>query len=259
MDIYRAYVCNTDFFFIKVVWMCGNKEAMNDSLCCTSDIWKMTLAINFLNLSSKSKTDFVESCFISLILVIHCDSYFSLLNSSTNLSQILFSFFGTTPTGTMEKFIYHPSAQPRRVLIICTFFISSSWICRTIYMMSPRNQCFSWSSSPFPLNIGSLILVPACDHNAMSFQVLYMYVCLTNVNLWTYAPWNTIIAQIYGVDLWTHPQWNIYVSFMIQIDKYQAKPQYSPTMCRKFYNVCFNIWTYAPWNLYVIFMIQTDK
>ena len=139
MAIYRSFVNDTSFCCIKGIRMCGNKKAMNHSLCCTSDISKLTLAINVLNLSSKSQKKFVDGCFISLISVIHCDSYFSFLNSLINQSRISISVFGTTPTGTMEKFIYQSSTQPHRVVIICSVFMFSSWIYHTVHMVSHRN------------------------------------------------------------------------------------------------------------------------
>ena len=134
---------------------------MNHSLCCTSDIWKLTLAINVLNLSSKSQNFFVDGYLISLISVMHCDSDFNLLNSSINPILISLSVFGTTPTSTMENFIYQSSTRPRRIIIICAFLMFSSQIYRTVQTTSHRNQCCSGSSKPFPLNIGSLISVPS--------------------------------------------------------------------------------------------------
>ena len=133
---------------------------MNHSLCCTSDIWKLTLASNVLNIWSKSQTNYVGSFLISLTSVMHWDSDFSLLNSSIKQSRISLSVFGTTPIGTMEKFIYQSSAQPSRVMIIYAFLMFSSQIYQTVQMMSHRKQCCSGSSSPFPLNIGSLMSFP---------------------------------------------------------------------------------------------------
>ena len=137
--------------------MCGKKETINHSFCCTSDIWKLTLAINVLNLQSKSQTDSGGSFLIS---VMNCDSHFNFLKSSINPSQISLSVFGTTPTGTMENFIYQSSARRRRVMIIYAFLMFSSWICRRVQTTSHGNQCCFGSSNPFPLNIGSLMSFP---------------------------------------------------------------------------------------------------
>ena len=82
ISISRAYVCDIILCYIKKVQICGIKEAINHSLCCTFEIWKLTLAINVLNLWAKSQKDSIGSFLISFISVIHCDSSFILLNSS---------------------------------------------------------------------------------------------------------------------------------------------------------------------------------
>ena len=123
MAISRASVCDTSFCCINGIRMCGNKVEMNQSLCCTYDIWKLTLAINVLNIWSKSQKDFVDNWLISLISVMHCDSDFGFLNYLINLSWISLSVFGTTPTSTMENFIYQASARPHKIIIICAFLM----------------------------------------------------------------------------------------------------------------------------------------
>ena len=86
--ISRACVCGTIFCCINGIRMSGNNATMNHSLCCTYHIWKLTLAINVLNLLSNSQTDSVGSCLISLISVMHCDSHFGFLKSSIILIRI---------------------------------------------------------------------------------------------------------------------------------------------------------------------------
>ena len=106
ISISRAYVCDTILCYIKRVQICGSKEAINHSLCCTFEIWKLTFAINVLNPWLKPQTDFVGSYLISLISAMHCDSEFDYLNSSIEPKRILLSVFESTHVGTMESFIY---------------------------------------------------------------------------------------------------------------------------------------------------------
>ena len=159
--ISKASVYNTIFCCINGVHICGNKETINHSLCCISDVWKLSLAINVLTIWLKSQIDFVGSNLICLISMMHCDLDFDLLNSSIKPSQISLSVLGTNPAGTMENFIYQSSTRPRKVMIICDFLMFSSWICHIVQTTSHINQCFSGSSIPFPLNIGILMLVLA--------------------------------------------------------------------------------------------------
>ena len=74
--ISRASIGDTSFSCINGVWICGNKEEINHSLYCTSHIWKFTLAINVLNIWSKTQTYFVGSFLIYFISVMHCDILF---------------------------------------------------------------------------------------------------------------------------------------------------------------------------------------
>ena len=86
--IFRASIRNKILCWINGVWICHNKVAINHSLCCTFDIWNLTLEINVLNLWSKSQTDFVGSYLMSLISVIHCDLDFGFLNSALKPTRI---------------------------------------------------------------------------------------------------------------------------------------------------------------------------
>ena len=105
IDISRSSICDIIFCCINEVQICGNKETINYSLCYTSDIWKLTLAINVLNLCSNSQTDSVGNYLIFLISVMHCDSDFGFMNSSIRSARISLSVFRKTPTGTKENFI----------------------------------------------------------------------------------------------------------------------------------------------------------
>ena len=126
ISIYRDSICNTIFCCINGVQICGNKVTINHYLCCTSNIWNLTLDINVLNLWSKSQTYSIGNYLISLILVMHYDSNFGFMKSSIKTTWMSLSVLGTNPTGTMENFIYQSSAQPRRAVIICDLLIYSS-------------------------------------------------------------------------------------------------------------------------------------
>ena len=91
--ISSAFVCDTILCCIKEAQICGNSAAINHSLCCTSDIWKLTLAIKVVNLWSTSHTDSTNDYLISFSYVIHCDSDFSFLNSSVNPNLISANVF----------------------------------------------------------------------------------------------------------------------------------------------------------------------
>ena len=98
-------VCDTTFYFINGICMCSSKVTMNHSLCCTSNIWKLTLAINVLNLWSKSQKYSVGISLISLISIMHHDSNFIFLKSSIIPNQIWLSIFCATLTDTIENFM----------------------------------------------------------------------------------------------------------------------------------------------------------
>ena len=100
-----ASIYNTSFCFISEVRICGNKVEINHCLCCTLDIWKLTLAINVLNLWLKSQTNLVGNHLIYLIFVIHCDSNLGFLNSSISFSWIWSNVLCWIPVGTTENFI----------------------------------------------------------------------------------------------------------------------------------------------------------
>ena len=87
----------TLFFCINRVQIFGSKAPKNHCLCCTSDIWKLTLEINFLNIWSDSQIDYVGSCLISLISVIHCDSDFVFLNLAIKPTRMWLIVFGNLP------------------------------------------------------------------------------------------------------------------------------------------------------------------
>ena len=56
--------------------------------------------------------------------------------------------------------------------------MSSSCICCIVHTVSQRNQCFSGSSNPFPLNIGNLMFVPTImlAHDTLGkFFSFFMY------------------------------------------------------------------------------------
>ena len=143
--ISRASICDTSFSCIDEVQICGSKVTINHSLCCTSDIWKLTLAINVLNCWSKSQTDSIGSCLIYLMSVMHCDSDFNILNSSINHSQISLSVFRTTPTDTMEIFVYQSSAWPWIAVIICAFCAFFT-----------KNPIFFWVLQPLSIEYSEL-------------------------------------------------------------------------------------------------------
>ena len=98
--ISSAFVYDTIFCFIKGAYMCGNSATINHSLWCTSDIWKITLAIRVLNRWSKSHRYSVDNCFISSISVIHCNSYLGFLNSQIIASHISSRVFCGVLDGT---------------------------------------------------------------------------------------------------------------------------------------------------------------
>ena len=130
--ISSASIYDTILCCIKWARMCGRSAAINHSLCCTSDIWKLTLSIKFLNHWSKSHTDSVDNYLISLISVMHCDSDLGFLNSQIIASQISSRLFSGVPTGTTQNFINQLSIWPLRVVIICALFQSMFWTKWTI-------------------------------------------------------------------------------------------------------------------------------
>ena len=97
ISISRASIYDTIFFCINMVEIYGSKVAKDHSLCCTSDIWKLTLEINVLNLWSKSQKDSVGSYLISLISMIHCDSDFGFLNLAVKPTRMWLIVFGNLP------------------------------------------------------------------------------------------------------------------------------------------------------------------
>ena len=92
--------------------------------------------------------------------MMYCDSYLVYLKLSINPSEIWSSVFYVTSTENIENFMYQSSARPLRVVIICTFFIASSWTYCMVHTASHRNQCCSGSSNTFLLNIDNLISFP---------------------------------------------------------------------------------------------------
>ena len=108
--------------------MCGNSTTTNHSLWCTSNIWKLTLAIKVLNRWLKSHMDSISNCFIFLIAVMHCDSNLGFMNSQIIVSHISSRVLCGIPTGTMQKFMNQSSMQTHKVVIICTLFMSALWI-----------------------------------------------------------------------------------------------------------------------------------
>ena len=105
ISISSASICNTILCCIKGARMCGNSATINHSLCYTSDIWKLTLAIKVLNHWSKPHTDSANDCFISLISVIHYDSNLGFLNSKIIVAHISSRVLCGAPVGTMQNFI----------------------------------------------------------------------------------------------------------------------------------------------------------
>ena len=67
----NAYVYVVIFYCMSGPLICGSRAAINYSLCYTSDIWKVALAMSVLNCWSNSHTISTGAFLISLISVIH--------------------------------------------------------------------------------------------------------------------------------------------------------------------------------------------
>ena len=90
-----------------------------------SNIWKLTLAIIFLNCWSKSHTYPVDDYFISLISIIHCHSDLGFLKSPIIAIQISSRVLCASPGGTIQNFINQSSARPKKFITIYTFLMSA--------------------------------------------------------------------------------------------------------------------------------------
>ena len=134
-----AFVCVAIFCCMSGPLMCGSSAAINHSLCYTFDIWKLTLAISVLNRSSKSHTVSAGACLISLISIIHWDSDCGFLNSEIIARRISSRVLYGCPSGTTQYFIYQSNGQPRRFIIIYTFWMSSLLTRQTFHTTSQRN------------------------------------------------------------------------------------------------------------------------
>ena len=141
--------------------MCGSRETINHSLCCTLEIWKLTLLISVLNLWSKSHTVSDRAFLISLISVIHCDSDLGLLNSDIIANHISLRVFYGVSDGMTHNFMNQSRVRPLKVVIICPFFISALCTKNSIQTASQRNQCCFGNSVPFPLKVGNLTSITA--------------------------------------------------------------------------------------------------
>lgn len=125
--------------------ICGIIVAKNHSLCCYGGISKLTWPINILNRWFSSHTDSIDACLISFSSIIHYDSDFGFLNSTT---KALLISLNVAFNLLMDYFIYHFNALS---------LTSSSLIYLSIHTALAMNQTLSGSSIASPLKIGSLM------------------------------------------------------------------------------------------------------
>ena len=128
---------------------------MNHSLFYSSGIWKVNQLVKVLNLWSNSQTGLANIFLISFSSVIHCDSDLGFLNSVINAFLIWFSGLGCECPWT--SFMYQLSARSLRVVLNWVLLTASLVTFLIFHTASHRNQCWSGSSDPSPLKIGSLI------------------------------------------------------------------------------------------------------
>ena len=117
---------------------------------------KITWSIRALNFWSKSHTNSVGNCLMSLSSVMHCDSDLGFLNSLIMAVLTYMSVLGCT----VVYFIYHVRALSLSVVANCTSLVLLSWICLMVHMASHRNQWCSRSYAPIPLKVGNFMSSP---------------------------------------------------------------------------------------------------
>ena len=152
----RNFSYDTILCCFNGIRMCGTKAVINHSLCYTSLIPKLTLAITILNRWSKYHTNSFRYCFISCNSVIYSDSNFVFLNSLISLFLIYTRVFWGFPIGTCTNFMYQSNARHQNFVASCPFLISFSCTCFTVHIAWHRKQYCSGSLLPLPWNKNSL-------------------------------------------------------------------------------------------------------
>lgn len=132
----------------------GNSEAIYQSLCCSTLIYRLAYCSRHFNLWSKSHADSFTFCYISLTFVVDWACNLGFLNS---LFIAFFISFSVAFGWVILYLIYQLSALSCNVVTSCTFFKSSSIIYCDFHIASATNQNCSGSSVPRPLNMGIFI------------------------------------------------------------------------------------------------------
>ena len=116
---------------------------------------KIKRPVKVLNLWSNSQIGSTTLFLISFSSVMHCEFELGFLNYAINMFLISFSGLGYATPWT--NCMYQLSAQSLRVVLNWSLLTASSLTYLILHTSSHKNQCWSGSSNPSPLNIGSLI------------------------------------------------------------------------------------------------------